>query len=167
MFGRPVQFEEVKQKVKTAFGQQLDLHYMNNEVLWRSAAPCHVGPVAAVELRVSDPPLAPSPSPPTAQLSIPLRSQDDLDKAIDLLDRSSNMKSIKILLLTQEQNNVSPASAPPSRVFRAFSPALLRCSRRPFLLPSVGAFAPLPAGLCPPRFGEGGGGGDVAPRPVT
>ncbi|KAI2666281.1 Mitogen-activated protein kinase kinase kinase 3 [Labeo rohita] len=69
MFGRPVQFEEVQQKVKTFFGQQLDLHYMNNE------------------------------------LSIPLRGQDDLDKAIDLLDRSSNMKSIKIMLLTQEQSN--------------------------------------------------------------
>lgn len=40
------------------------------------------------------------------QLSIPLREQDDLDKAIDLLDRSSNMKSIKIMLLTQEQSNV-------------------------------------------------------------
>ncbi|XP_035261285.1 mitogen-activated protein kinase kinase kinase 3 isoform X1 [Anguilla anguilla] len=74
MFGRPVQFDEVKQKVKTVFGQQLDLHYMNNE------------------------------------LSIPLRSQDDLDKAIDLLDRSSNMKSIKILLLTQEHNNAPSPS---------------------------------------------------------
>uniref|UniRef100_A0A7N8YCJ9 Mitogen-activated protein kinase kinase kinase 3 n=1 Tax=Mastacembelus armatus TaxID=205130 RepID=A0A7N8YCJ9_9TELE len=69
MFGRPVQFEEIQQKVKSVFGQQLDLHYMNNE------------------------------------LSIPLRGQDDLDKAIDLLDRSSNMKSIKILLLTQEHSN--------------------------------------------------------------
>ncbi|KAG7459766.1 hypothetical protein MATL_G00214220 [Megalops atlanticus] len=74
MFGRPVHFEEVKQKVKNVFGQQLDLHYMNNE------------------------------------LSIPLRSQDDLDKAIDLLDRSFNMKSIKILLLTQEHNGVSSPS---------------------------------------------------------
>ncbi|KAE8283488.1 Mitogen-activated protein kinase kinase kinase 3 [Larimichthys crocea] len=71
MFGRPVQFEEIQQKVKTVFGQQLDLHYMNNE------------------------------------LSIPLRDQDDLDKAIDLLDRSSNMKSIRILLLTQEHSNAS------------------------------------------------------------
>ncbi|XP_062342021.1 mitogen-activated protein kinase kinase kinase 3 [Osmerus eperlanus] len=74
MFGRPVQFEEIQQKVKTVFGQQLDLHYMNNE------------------------------------LSIPLRAQDDLDKAIDLLDRSSNMKSIKILLLTQEHANMSSSS---------------------------------------------------------
>lgn len=32
MFGRPVQFEEVRQKVEAVFGQQLDLHYMNNEV---------------------------------------------------------------------------------------------------------------------------------------
>ncbi|MCJ8739044.1 hypothetical protein PDJAM_G00042740 [Pangasius djambal] len=71
MFTRPVQFEEVQQKVKTVFGQQLDLHYMNNE------------------------------------MSIPLHGQDDLDKAIDLLDRSSNMKSIKILLLREEHSNVS------------------------------------------------------------
>uniref|UniRef100_A0A8C8EP10 Mitogen-activated protein kinase kinase kinase 3 n=1 Tax=Oncorhynchus tshawytscha TaxID=74940 RepID=A0A8C8EP10_ONCTS len=76
MFGRPVQFEEIQQKVKTVFGQQLDLHYMNNE------------------------------------LSIPLRGQDDLDKAIDLLDRSSKIKSIKILLLTQEQCNASPSPTP-------------------------------------------------------
>jgi len=45
----------------------------------------------------------------SSQLSIPLRAQDDLDKAIDLLDRSSNMKSIKILLLTQEHANVRHA----------------------------------------------------------
>ncbi|XP_015217432.2 mitogen-activated protein kinase kinase kinase 3 isoform X1 [Lepisosteus oculatus] len=83
MFARPVQYEEVKQKVKTVFGQQLDLHYMNNE------------------------------------LSIPLRSQDDLDKAIDLLDRSSNMKSIKILLLMQEQNHASsPSHASPCKQVR-------------------------------------------------
>ncbi|XP_041123029.1 mitogen-activated protein kinase kinase kinase 3-like [Polyodon spathula] len=73
-FARPVKYEDVGQKVKTAFGQQLDLHYMNNE------------------------------------LSIPLRGQDDLDKAIDLLDRSSNMKSIKILLLCQEKNHVTSPS---------------------------------------------------------
>uniref|UniRef100_A0AAQ6A6U4 Mitogen-activated protein kinase kinase kinase 3 n=1 Tax=Amphiprion ocellaris TaxID=80972 RepID=A0AAQ6A6U4_AMPOC len=76
MFGRPVQFEEIQQKVKTVFSQQLDLHYMNNE------------------------------------LSIPLRGQDDLDKAIDLLDRSSNMKSIRILLLTQEHIPDLLASTP-------------------------------------------------------
>lgn len=32
MFGRPVRFEDVRQKVETVFGQRLDLHYMNNEV---------------------------------------------------------------------------------------------------------------------------------------
>lgn len=74
MFGRPVQFEEIQQKVKTVFGQQLDLNYMNNE------------------------------------LSIPLRVQDDLDKAVDLLDRSSNMKSIRILLLSQKHREVSTIS---------------------------------------------------------
>lgn len=40
------------------------------------------------------------------QLSIPLKNQDDLDKAIDLLDRSSNVKSLRILLLSQDRNHV-------------------------------------------------------------
>eukprot|EP00079_Xenopus_tropicalis_P010590 XP_002935600.2 PREDICTED: mitogen-activated protein kinase kinase kinase 3 [Xenopus tropicalis] len=70
-FSRPVKFEEVEQKVKNVFGQQLDLYYMNNE------------------------------------LSIPLRSQDDLDKAVDLLDRSSSMKSLRILLLSHDKNHIS------------------------------------------------------------
>ncbi|XP_034046465.1 mitogen-activated protein kinase kinase kinase 3 [Thalassophryne amazonica] len=74
MLPRPVLFDEIQHKIKTVFGQQLDLHYMNNE------------------------------------LSIPLRDQDDLDKAINLLDRSSNMKSIKILLLPQEQKKTSSPS---------------------------------------------------------
>uniref|UniRef100_A0A8C5S7S2 Mitogen-activated protein kinase kinase kinase 3 n=1 Tax=Laticauda laticaudata TaxID=8630 RepID=A0A8C5S7S2_LATLA len=73
-FIRPVRFEDVQQKVKTAFGQPLDLYYMNNE------------------------------------LSIPLKSQDDLDKAIDLLDRSSNVKSLRILLLSQDKNHISLSS---------------------------------------------------------
>ncbi|XP_037111811.1 mitogen-activated protein kinase kinase kinase 3 isoform X1 [Syngnathus acus] len=69
MFERPVQFDEIQRKVKLAFGQQLDLHYMINE------------------------------------LSVPLRGQDDLDKAVDLLDRSASMKSIRILLLERERDN--------------------------------------------------------------
>ncbi|KAM9745657.1 mitogen-activated protein kinase kinase kinase 3 [Menidia menidia] len=83
MFGRPVQFEEIQQKVTSVFGQQLDLHYINNE------------------------------------MSIPLRSQDDLDKAVDLLDRSANMKSIRILLLTQERRTApSPSHHPPCKQVR-------------------------------------------------
>ncbi|KAG7272648.1 hypothetical protein CRUP_008476 [Coryphaenoides rupestris] len=78
MFSRPVVFEDVRLKVKSVFGQQLDLHYMNNE------------------------------------LSIPLRGQGELDTAVDLLDRSASMKSIKILLLTQEHSsNASPSPPPP------------------------------------------------------
>ncbi|KFQ89041.1 Mitogen-activated protein kinase kinase kinase 3, partial [Phoenicopterus ruber ruber] len=73
-FVRPVRYEDVQQKVKTAFGQPLDLHYMNNE------------------------------------LSIPLKNQDDLDKAVDLLDRSSNVKSLRILLLSQDRNHVDSFS---------------------------------------------------------
>ncbi|KFQ59037.1 Mitogen-activated protein kinase kinase kinase 3, partial [Pelecanus crispus] len=82
-FVRPVRYEDVQQKVKTAFGQPLDLHYMNNE------------------------------------LSIPLKNQDDLDKAVDLLDRSSNVKSLRILLLSQDRNHVglsSPHSGLPKQV---------------------------------------------------
>ncbi|NWH86722.1 M3K3 kinase, partial [Aegithalos caudatus] len=81
-FVRPVRYEDVQQKVKTAFGQPLDLHYMNNE------------------------------------LSIPLKNQDDLDKAVDLLDRSSNVKSLRILLLAQDRNHTSssPHSGLPKQV---------------------------------------------------
>ncbi|XP_019752890.1 mitogen-activated protein kinase kinase kinase 3 [Hippocampus comes] len=83
MFGRPVQFDEIHRKVKLVFGQQLDFHYMSNE------------------------------------LSIPLRGQDDLDKAIDLLDRSANMKSIRILLLEQEHDNPpSPSQHVPCKQVR-------------------------------------------------
>lgn len=42
-----------------------------------------------------------------SQLSILLKNQDDLDKAIDILDRSSSMKSLRILLLPQDRNHVS------------------------------------------------------------
>uniref|UniRef100_A0A8C7X9S2 Mitogen-activated protein kinase kinase kinase 3 n=1 Tax=Oryzias sinensis TaxID=183150 RepID=A0A8C7X9S2_9TELE len=83
MFERPVQFEEIQQKVKSVFGQLLDLYYVNNE------------------------------------MSIPLRGQDDLDKAVDLLDRSSNMKSIRILLLTQEHKHAtSPSHHAPCKQVR-------------------------------------------------
>lgn len=44
------------------------------------------------------------------QLFIPLKSQDDLDKAIDLLDRSSHVKSLRILLLPQDRNHVGTSS---------------------------------------------------------
>ncbi|GCB59852.1 hypothetical protein scyTo_0014048 [Scyliorhinus torazame] len=74
-FSRPVKYEELHQKVKTVFGQLMELNYTNNELL------------------------------------IPLRSQDDLDKAVDLLDRSFNMKSLKILLVAQEKNHTSPPSS--------------------------------------------------------
>jgi hypothetical protein len=44
---------------------------------------------------------------PVSQLSILLKNQDDLDKAVDILDRSSSMKSLRILLLSQDRNHVS------------------------------------------------------------
>ncbi|PKU33925.1 mitogen-activated protein kinase kinase kinase 3 isoform x2 [Limosa lapponica baueri] len=55
------------------------------------------------------------------QLSIPLKNQDDLDKAVDLLDRSSNVKSLRILLLSQDRNHVGSqntgrSSPPPGYV---------------------------------------------------
>lgn len=75
-FSRPVKYDELHQKVKTVFGQLMDLNYTNNELL------------------------------------IPLRNQDDLDKAIDLLDRSFSMKSLKILLVAREKNHTT--HAPPA-----------------------------------------------------
>lgn len=38
---------------------------------------------------------------------IPLTTQDDLDKAVELLDRSVHMKSLKILLVLQNLSQVS------------------------------------------------------------
>uniref|UniRef100_A0A8D0AYR5 Mitogen-activated protein kinase kinase kinase 2 n=1 Tax=Sander lucioperca TaxID=283035 RepID=A0A8D0AYR5_SANLU len=64
-FPRPVKLEDLKAKAKVAFGQTMDLHYTNNELV------------------------------------IPLTTQDDLDKAVELLDRSVHMKSLKILLVLQ------------------------------------------------------------------
>ncbi|KFV89534.1 Mitogen-activated protein kinase kinase kinase 2, partial [Fulmarus glacialis] len=60
---RPVKLEDLTAKAKVAFGQTMDLHYSNNELV------------------------------------IPLTTQDDLDKAVELLDRSVHMKSLKILLV--------------------------------------------------------------------
>uniref|UniRef100_A0A8C9RSW9 Mitogen-activated protein kinase kinase kinase 2 n=1 Tax=Scleropages formosus TaxID=113540 RepID=A0A8C9RSW9_SCLFO len=64
-FPRPVKLDDLKFKAKVAFGQAMDLHYTNNELV------------------------------------IPLSTQDDLDKAVELLDRSVHMKSLKILLVLQ------------------------------------------------------------------
>uniref|UniRef100_A0AAQ4NZY7 Mitogen-activated protein kinase kinase kinase 2 n=1 Tax=Gasterosteus aculeatus aculeatus TaxID=481459 RepID=A0AAQ4NZY7_GASAC len=64
-FPRPVKLDDLKGKAKVAFGQTMDLHYTNNELV------------------------------------IPLTTQDDLDKAVELLDRSVHMKSLKILLVLQ------------------------------------------------------------------
>ncbi|KAL7991813.1 hypothetical protein Chor_016069 [Crotalus horridus] len=48
-----------------------------------------------------------------SQLVIPLAVQDDLDKAVELLDRSVHMKSLKILLVVHgnTQNNMDPLSS--------------------------------------------------------
>ncbi|TRY74209.1 hypothetical protein DNTS_002855 [Danionella cerebrum] len=62
-FPRPVSLEDLRTKAKVAFGQSMDLHYTNNELV------------------------------------IPLSTQDDLDKAVELLDLSVHMKSLKILLV--------------------------------------------------------------------
>uniref|UniRef100_A0A8C8H1U8 Mitogen-activated protein kinase kinase kinase 2 n=3 Tax=Oncorhynchus TaxID=8016 RepID=A0A8C8H1U8_ONCTS len=64
-FFRPVRLDDLGNKAKVAFGQAMDLHYTNNELV------------------------------------IPLTTQDDLDKAVELLDRSVHMKSLKILLVLQ------------------------------------------------------------------
>uniref|UniRef100_A0A8C5WH74 Mitogen-activated protein kinase kinase kinase 2 n=1 Tax=Leptobrachium leishanense TaxID=445787 RepID=A0A8C5WH74_9ANUR len=61
-FKRPVKFKDVLQKVTDAFGQTMDLHYANNEIL------------------------------------IPLKCQDDLEKAVEQLDTSPALKSLKIIV---------------------------------------------------------------------
>uniref|UniRef100_H3DIE7 Mitogen-activated protein kinase kinase kinase 2 n=1 Tax=Tetraodon nigroviridis TaxID=99883 RepID=H3DIE7_TETNG len=80
-FPRPIKLDDLKAKAKVAFGQPMDLHYTNNELV------------------------------------IPLTTQDDLDKAVELLDRSVHMKSLKILLVLQtlSQNSSSSMDLVPSR----------------------------------------------------
>lgn len=73
-FPRPVKLEDLRSKAKVAFGQTMDLHYTNNELV------------------------------------IPLTTQDDLDKAVELLDRSVHMKSLKILLVLQVSSENSSSN---------------------------------------------------------
>ncbi|XP_030637930.1 mitogen-activated protein kinase kinase kinase 2 [Chanos chanos] len=79
-FPRPLRLDDLSSKAKVAFGQTMDLHYTNNELV------------------------------------IPLTTQDDLDKAVELLDRSVHMKSLKILLVlpASTQNSVSSMDLLPS-----------------------------------------------------
>ncbi|KAL6455927.1 hypothetical protein MHYP_G00357780 [Metynnis hypsauchen] len=79
-FPRPLKLDDLSTKAKVAFGQAMDLHYTNNELV------------------------------------IPLTTQDDLDKAVELLDRSVHMKSLKILLVlpASSQNSVSSKDLPPT-----------------------------------------------------
>lgn len=73
-FPRPIKLEDLRSKAKVAFGQTMDLHYTNNELV------------------------------------IPLTTQDDLDKAVELLDRSVHMKSLKILLVLQVSSENSSSN---------------------------------------------------------
>nr|XP_056713600.1 mitogen-activated protein kinase kinase kinase 3-like [Euleptes europaea] len=68
-FQRPVKFKEVLQKVMDAFGQMMDLHYANNELL------------------------------------IPLKSQEDLDRAVEHLDLSPSLKSLRVFVKTPKKTN--------------------------------------------------------------
>uniref|UniRef100_A0A3B3R7T7 Mitogen-activated protein kinase kinase kinase 2 n=1 Tax=Paramormyrops kingsleyae TaxID=1676925 RepID=A0A3B3R7T7_9TELE len=75
-FPRPVRLDDLQFKAKVAFGQAMDLHYTNNELV------------------------------------IPLSTQDDLDKAVELLDRSVHMKSLKILLVLHSSLQVRDCPLP-------------------------------------------------------
>ncbi|KAF6361785.1 mitogen-activated protein kinase kinase kinase 2 [Rhinolophus ferrumequinum] len=77
-FPRPVKLEDLRSKAKIAFGQPMDLHYTNNELV------------------------------------IPLTTQDDLDKAVELLDRSIHMKSLKILLVVNGSTQAANLEPLPS-----------------------------------------------------
>ncbi|KAH1177136.1 hypothetical protein KIL84_010838 [Mauremys mutica] len=68
-FPRPVKFKEVLQKVMDAYGQMMDLHYANNELL------------------------------------IPLKSQEDLDRAVEHLDLSPSLKSLRVFVKAPRKAN--------------------------------------------------------------
>ncbi|CAG10264.1 unnamed protein product, partial [Tetraodon nigroviridis] len=106
-FPRPIKLDDLKAKAKVAFGQPMDLHYTNNEVGGWATPPGPSG--LSWTLRTFSSLLL--------QLVIPLTTQDDLDKAVELLDRSVHMKSLKILLVLQtlSQNSSSSMDLVPSR----------------------------------------------------
>ncbi|XP_078254877.1 mitogen-activated protein kinase kinase kinase 22 [Rhinoraja longicauda] len=70
-FCSPVKIKDIHQKVKDAFGQQMDLHFINNEVRTH------------------------------------LRSQNELDEAIEHLDRNSSLKTLRISLLPRKTIHVN------------------------------------------------------------
>uniref|UniRef100_A0A670ZX12 Protein kinase domain-containing protein n=1 Tax=Pseudonaja textilis TaxID=8673 RepID=A0A670ZX12_PSETE len=69
-FQRPVKYKDVLQKVMDAFGQLMDLHYAENELL------------------------------------IPLKSQEDLDRAVEHLDLSPSLKSLRVFVKTPKETNL-------------------------------------------------------------
>nr|XP_014342853.1 PREDICTED: mitogen-activated protein kinase kinase kinase 3-like [Latimeria chalumnae] len=69
-FRRSVKFKDLLQKVADVFGQQMELHFVENELL------------------------------------IPLKCQDDLDKAVEHLDLSPSMKSLRILVKVPKNNHL-------------------------------------------------------------
>ncbi|KFW80175.1 Mitogen-activated protein kinase kinase kinase 2, partial [Manacus vitellinus] len=91
---RPVKLEDLTAKAKVAFGQTMDLHYSNNELV------------------------------------IPLTTQDDLDKAVELLDRSVHMKSLKILLVIHG-NTQAFGKCPKEEVTQAGSVPVKHLSKTP------------------------------------
>lgn len=106
-FPRPVKLDDLRAKAKVAFGQTMDLHYTNNEV-WsqKNSQTCTIFKISwnkkkkYIYTRVLIFFFS-------LQLVIPLTTQDDLDKAVELLDRSVHMKSLKILLVLQNLSQVS------------------------------------------------------------
>ncbi|CAM9853605.1 unnamed protein product [Lampetra fluviatilis] len=86
-FPRPVKLEAIRLKAQAGFGQMMELHYTNNELL------------------------------------IPLISQDDLDKAVGLLDWSAHMKSLRILLVAVDCDTRVSAAHPPLRASGKMKPS--------------------------------------------
>ncbi|MEQ2214616.1 hypothetical protein XENOCAPTIV_014372, partial [Xenoophorus captivus] len=119
-FPRPLKLEDLKTKAKVAFGQATDLHYTNNEVPSRKLCvkQCYMDWFIKVLLVL-------------LQLVIPLTTQDDLDKAVELLDRSVHMKSLKILLVLQVSNSHSVVS---KRIF--YSESTMCCCFFPLQIAS-------------------------------
>ncbi|XP_072469546.1 mitogen-activated protein kinase kinase kinase 2 isoform X3 [Notamacropus eugenii] len=99
-FPRPLRLEELSSKAKIAFGQSMDLHYTNNELV------------------------------------IPLTTQDDLDKAVELLDRSIHMKSLKILLVTH--GHIQAASLEPLPSLEDLDNTVFRVTEIKKRLPVIG-----------------------------
>lgn len=118
-FQRPLKIKELLQKVTEAFGQQMDMFFMEKEVKERQKRLLHVMPTLMRLLAIiTEQPVMEMSCVflcllfRSSQLLLPLKTQEDLDQAVLTLSCSSGINSLlRILLKTPKNSHVSSICA--------------------------------------------------------